>query len=51
VTSSIGETSVSGGRRTLSAAQMAQMSRLLEEALDLDPENRRLWLEALAVGI
>src|SRR6266446_3715934 len=32
----------------LSAAQMAQMNRLLDEALDLDPEGRRRWLEALA---
>jgi hypothetical protein len=32
----------------LSAAQMAQMNRLLDEALDLDSEGRRRWLEALA---
>src|SRR6266436_5948125 len=32
----------------LSAAEMAQMNRLLDEALDLDPEGRRRWLEALA---
>src|SRR6266478_6466558 len=32
----------------LSAAQMAQMNRLLDQALDLDPEGRRRWLEALA---
>src|ERR1700758_1916162 len=32
----------------LSAAQMAQMNRLLDEALDLDAEGRRRWLEALA---
>src|SRR6266436_5334752 len=32
----------------LSAAQMAQMNRLLDEALDLDPEGRRRWLEVLA---
>src|ERR1700741_4437257 len=32
----------------LSAAQMAQMNRLLDEALDLDPQGRRRWLEALA---
>jgi serine/threonine protein kinase len=31
----------------LSAARMAQMSRLLDEALELDPEARRRWLEAL----
>src|SRR6266481_7481616 len=27
---------------------MVQMNRLLDEALDLDPEGRRRWLEALA---
>lgn len=27
---------------------MAQMSRLLDEALELDPEGRRRWLEALS---
>jgi serine/threonine-protein kinase len=32
----------------LTAAQMAQMSRLLDEALDLDPAGRRRWLEQLA---
>jgi serine/threonine-protein kinase len=32
----------------LSAAQMARMSRLLDEALDLDSAARRRWLEALA---
>jgi serine/threonine protein kinase/Tfp pilus assembly protein PilF len=32
----------------LSAAQMAQMSRLLDEALELDPAGRRSWLEALS---
>src|ERR1700758_2300908 len=32
----------------LSAAQMAQMNRLLDEALDLDLQGRRRWLEALA---
>src|SRR5882757_7655369 len=32
----------------LSAARMAQMNRLLDEALELDPEGRRRWLEALA---
>src|ERR1700740_2831787 len=32
----------------LSAARMAQMSRLLDEALELDPEGRRRWLEALS---
>jgi serine/threonine-protein kinase len=32
----------------LSAAQMARMSRLLDEALDLDLAARRRWLEALA---
>jgi WD40 repeat protein len=32
----------------LSAAQMAQMSRLLETALELDAAGRRSWLEALA---
>jgi serine/threonine protein kinase/tetratricopeptide (TPR) repeat protein len=32
----------------LSAARMARMSRLLDEALDLDPEARRRWLDALA---
>jgi len=32
----------------LSAAQMAQMSRLLETALELDAVGRRSWLEALA---
>jgi TolB-like protein/Tfp pilus assembly protein PilF len=32
----------------LSAARMAQMSRLLDEALELDPESRRRWLEALS---
>jgi serine/threonine-protein kinase len=32
----------------LSAAQMAQMSRLLDEVLDLDPAGRRRWLERLA---
>jgi hypothetical protein len=32
----------------LSAAQMAQMSRLLDEALPLDAEGRRRWLEQLA---
>jgi eukaryotic-like serine/threonine-protein kinase len=32
----------------LSAAQMAQLSRLLDEALELDPAGRRSWLEALA---
>jgi WD40 repeat protein/TPR repeat protein len=31
----------------LSAAQMAQMSRLLETALELDLAGRRRWLEAL----
>lgn len=31
----------------LSAAQMTQMSRLLGEALELDPEGRRRWLQAL----
>jgi len=31
----------------LSAAQMAQMSRLLDEALELDEPGRRRWLEAL----
>jgi serine/threonine protein kinase len=31
----------------LSAAQMGQMSRLLDEALGLDLEGRRRWLEAL----
>jgi eukaryotic-like serine/threonine-protein kinase len=32
----------------LSAARIAQVSQLLDEALELDPEGRRLWLEALA---
>jgi serine/threonine protein kinase/TolB-like protein/Tfp pilus assembly protein PilF len=32
----------------LSAAQMAQMSRLLDEALELDTEARRRWLETLS---
>src|ERR1700758_3143412 len=32
----------------LSAVRMAQMNRLLDEALDLDPQGRRRWLEALA---
>jgi len=32
----------------LSAAQMAQMSRLLDEALPLDAAGRRRWLEQLA---
>jgi serine/threonine protein kinase/TolB-like protein len=32
----------------LSAAQMAQMSRLLDEALPLDAAGRRRWLEELA---
>jgi serine/threonine protein kinase len=32
----------------LSVAQMARMSRLLEEALPLDEEARRQWLQALA---
>jgi hypothetical protein len=32
----------------LSAAQMGRMSRLLEEALELEPAGRRRWLEALA---
>src|SRR6516164_5955584 len=32
----------------LSAAQMAQMSQLLETALELDAVGRRSWLEALA---
>jgi TolB-like protein len=31
----------------LSAARMAQMSRLLDEVLELDAEGRRRWLEAL----
>ena len=33
----------------LSARSMAQMSRLLDEALDLDEAGRRRWLGALAV--
>jgi eukaryotic-like serine/threonine-protein kinase len=38
-----------GGRGTrLTSAQMARMSRLLDEALPLDDEMRRLWLEALS---
>src|SRR6266403_2176053 len=37
-----------GGWGMLSAARMAQMNRLLDEALDLDLEGRRRWLEALA---
>ncbi len=32
---------------TLSIAQMAAMSRLLDEALPLDAAGRRAWLEAL----
>jgi serine/threonine protein kinase/Tol biopolymer transport system component len=32
---------------TLTIAQMAAMSRLLDEALPLDPDGRRAWLEAL----
>jgi len=32
----------------LSVAQMEQMSRLLGEALELDPAGRRRWLEALS---
>ena len=32
----------------LSAAQMEQMSRLLEETLELHPAGRRRWLEALS---
>ena len=32
----------------LSAAQLTQMSRLLDEALDLDEPGRRQWLERLA---
>jgi len=32
----------------LSAAQMAQLSRLLDEALELDLAGRRSWLAALA---
>jgi serine/threonine protein kinase/Tfp pilus assembly protein PilF len=32
----------------LSAAQLTQMSRLLDEALDLDEAGRRQWLERLA---
>jgi serine/threonine protein kinase/TolB-like protein len=32
----------------LSAAQVARMSRLLDEALDLDPDGQRRWLEALS---
>jgi len=32
----------------LSAAQMVRMSRLLDEALELDLEGRRRWLEALS---
>ncbi len=32
----------------LSAAQMAQMSRLLDEALPLDEAGRRRWLQQLA---
>jgi RNA polymerase sigma factor (TIGR02999 family) len=37
----------SGEPMGLTAAQMAQMSRLLDEALKLDTEGRRRWLEAL----
>jgi len=33
---------------SLSAAQMAQMSRLLDEALELDETGRRQWLERLS---
>ena len=33
----------------LSAAQMAQISRLLDEALELDPEQRRRWFDALGL--
>jgi serine/threonine protein kinase/Tol biopolymer transport system component len=33
---------------TLSVAQMAMMSRLLDEALPLDAAGRRLWLERLS---
>jgi len=33
---------------TLSVAQMALMSRLLDEALALDAAGRRLWLERLS---
>ncbi len=32
----------------LSAARMAQMSRLLDEVLELDAEGRQRWLEALS---
>src|SRR6202035_3267251 len=32
---------------TLSIAQMAEMSRLLDEALPLDAAARRAWLDAL----
>ena len=32
----------------LSVAQMARMSRLLDEALGLDESGRRQWLEVLA---
>jgi serine/threonine protein kinase/TolB-like protein len=31
----------------LTPVQMAQMSQLLDEALDLDPEGRRRWLEVI----
>ncbi len=38
-----------GGRRTrLTSAQMARMSRLLDEALPLDEAGRRRWLDALS---
>jgi hypothetical protein len=37
-----------GGRRTrLTSAEMARMSRLLDEALPLDEPERRQWLDAL----
>jgi hypothetical protein len=32
----------------LTAAQIARMSQLLDEALELDPEGRRRWLEVLS---
>jgi TolB-like protein len=32
----------------LTAPQIARMSRLLDEALELDPEGRRRWLEVLS---
>src|SRR5437016_682161 len=40
-------TSRLGERMALSAAQMAQMSALLDEALGLDEAGRRQWLERL----